>query len=48
MPLPRRLLFLFSALLLTLPAVLAHAQAYTTIVVFGDSLSDTGERRASH
>jgi hypothetical protein len=39
---PRRLLCLFSALLLTFTAVLAHAQDYTSIVVFGDSLSDTG------
>jgi phospholipase/lecithinase/hemolysin len=30
------------ALLLTFTAVLAHAQNYTSIVVFGDSLSDTG------
>jgi phospholipase/lecithinase/hemolysin len=39
---PRRLLCLFSALLLMFTAVLAHAQDYTSIVVFGDSLSDTG------
>jgi outer membrane lipase/esterase len=39
---PRRLLCLFTALLLTFPAVLAHAQDYTSIVIFGDSLSDTG------
>jgi outer membrane lipase/esterase len=38
----RRLLFLLSALLFTFSAVLAHAQDYTSIVVFGDSLSDTG------
>src|ERR1700678_159780 len=38
----RRLLCLFTALLLTFPAALAHAQDYTSIVVFGDSLSDTG------
>ncbi len=38
----RRLLRLFSALLLTFTAVLAQAQEYTSIVVFGDSLSDTG------
>jgi phospholipase/lecithinase/hemolysin len=37
-----RLLFLFSTLLLTFTAALAHAQDYTSIVVFGDSLSDTG------
>ena len=29
-------------LFLTFTAVLAHAQDYTSIVVFGDSLSDTG------
>ena len=39
---PRRLLCLFTALLFTFPAVLAHAQDYTSIVIFGDSLSDTG------
>jgi phospholipase/lecithinase/hemolysin len=39
---PRRLLCLFTALLLTFPAALAHAQDYTSIVIFGDSLSDTG------
>jgi outer membrane lipase/esterase len=39
---PRRILCLFSALLFTFPAILAHAQDYTSIVVFGDSLSDTG------
>jgi phospholipase/lecithinase/hemolysin len=39
---PRRLLCLFSALLFAFTAVLAHAQDYTSIVVFGDSLSDTG------
>jgi phospholipase/lecithinase/hemolysin len=39
---PRRLLCLFSVLLFTFTAVLAHAQDYTSIVVFGDSLSDTG------
>ncbi len=38
----RRLLWLCSALLFTFTAVLAHAQDYTSIVVFGDSLSDTG------
>jgi phospholipase/lecithinase/hemolysin len=37
-----RWLCLFSALLFTFTAVLAHAQEYTSIVVFGDSLSDTG------
>jgi outer membrane lipase/esterase len=38
----RPLVCLFSALLFTFTAVLAHAQDYTSIVVFGDSLSDTG------
>jgi outer membrane lipase/esterase len=37
-----RWLCLFSALLFTFTAVLAQAQEYTSIVVFGDSLSDTG------
>lgn len=41
----RRILSLFSAILLSLP-VLAHSQAYTSIVVFGDSLSDTGNDAA--
>jgi hypothetical protein len=41
-PTPRGLLCLFSAILFTFTAVLAHAQEYTSIVVFGDSLSDTG------
>jgi phospholipase/lecithinase/hemolysin len=36
------LLGLFSALLFTFSAVLTYAQNYTSIVVFGDSLSDTG------
>jgi phospholipase/lecithinase/hemolysin len=39
---PRRFLGLFSLLVFTFTAVLAHAQDYTSIVVFGDSLSDTG------
>jgi phospholipase/lecithinase/hemolysin len=39
---PRRALPLFSALLFTFVAVFAHAQNYTSIVIFGDSLSDTG------
>jgi len=38
----RLLLCLPLALLFTFTAVLAHAQEYTSIVVFGDSLSDTG------
>jgi outer membrane lipase/esterase len=37
-----RLLCVVSAFLFTFNAVLAHAQDYTSIVVFGDSLSDTG------
>jgi outer membrane lipase/esterase len=41
-PMPRRLLCHLSAVLFTFTAVLAHAQQYTSIVVFGDSLSDTG------
>jgi phospholipase/lecithinase/hemolysin len=40
--LPRRLLCLFSTLVFTFSVVLAHAQDYTSIVIFGDSLSDTG------
>jgi phospholipase/lecithinase/hemolysin len=39
---PRRFLCLFSALVFTFTAVLAHAQDYTSIVIFGDSLSATG------
>ena len=39
---PRRLLCLLSALVFSFTAVLAHAQDYTSIVIFGDSLSDTG------
>ena len=39
---PRRLLCLCTALFLSFAVVLAHAQDYTSIVVFGDSLSDTG------
>jgi phospholipase/lecithinase/hemolysin len=39
---PRLLLYVLPALLLTFTAVLAHAQDYTSIVIFGDSLSDTG------
>lgn len=39
---PRALLCLVSALLFTFSAALASAQRYTSIVVFGDSLSDTG------
>jgi phospholipase/lecithinase/hemolysin len=37
-----RLLCLCSALFISFTAVLAQAQDYTSIVVFGDSLSDTG------
>ncbi len=39
---PRRLLCLCTALFLTFAAALANAQDYNSIVVFGDSLSDTG------
>ncbi|HET6216883.1 MAG TPA: hypothetical protein VFE27_07670, partial [Acidobacteriaceae bacterium] len=39
---PLRFSTLFAALIFTFAAVLAHAQDYTSIVVFGDSLSDTG------
>ncbi len=39
---PNSWLCLFSALLFTFTAALAQAQEYTSIVVFGDSLSDTG------
>src|ERR1700722_13503894 len=38
----RPLLFLLSTLLFTISAIPAHAQDYTSIVIFGDSLSDTG------
>jgi phospholipase/lecithinase/hemolysin len=38
----RPLLFLLSTLLFTFSAIPAHAQEYTSIVIFGDSLSDTG------
>jgi phospholipase/lecithinase/hemolysin len=38
----RRLLGVFSALLFTFTAVVSYAQDYTSIVIFGDSLSDTG------
>jgi outer membrane lipase/esterase len=38
----RPLLFLLSTLLFTLSVIPAHAQNYTSIVIFGDSLSDTG------
>jgi phospholipase/lecithinase/hemolysin len=39
---PRRLSTLLASLIFVFTAVLAHAQDYTSIVVFGDSLSDTG------
>ena len=38
----RRFLSMLSLLLVLSSAALLHAQAYTSIVVFGDSLSDTG------
>jgi phospholipase/lecithinase/hemolysin len=39
---PRRLLCFFSTFVFAFSSVLAHGQEYTSIVVFGDSLSDTG------
>ena len=41
-PYPWPLLCLVSALLFTFTAASAHAQDYTSIVIFGDSLSDVG------
>jgi outer membrane lipase/esterase len=41
-PIQPRQLSLFAALIFVFTAVLAHAQDYTSTVVFGDSLSDTG------
>jgi outer membrane lipase/esterase len=38
----RRLSTLLAALIFNFTAIVAHAQDYTSIVVFGDSLSDTG------
>ena len=38
----RRFAFVLLALLFLLPGALAHAQAYTSIVIIGDSLTDTG------
>jgi outer membrane lipase/esterase len=38
----RPLLFLLSTILFTFSVIPAHAQNYTSIVIFGDSLSDTG------
>jgi outer membrane lipase/esterase len=38
----RPLLFLLSTVLFTFSVIPAHAQDYTSIVIFGDSLSDTG------
>jgi phospholipase/lecithinase/hemolysin len=40
--LPGRVSTLLAALVFTFTALLAHAQDYTSIVIFGDSLSDTG------
>ena len=42
----RRILIVLSAVFYLFPAVFACAQAYTSIVVFGDSLSDTGNDAA--
>ena len=39
---PRRLSTLLAALMFTFTTLVAHAQDYTSIVIFGDSLSDTG------
>jgi hypothetical protein len=39
---PRLLLGVFAAFVFTFSAVLTYAQEYTSIVVFRDSLSDTG------
>ena len=39
---PRRLVIPLLALLCCLPGAFAAAQSYTSIVIFGDSLSDTG------
>src|ERR1700740_288387 len=38
----RRLSTLLAVVIFVFTAVLAHAQDYTSIVIFGDSLSDTG------
>jgi phospholipase/lecithinase/hemolysin len=42
----RRFLFVLAAVLFVLPGVAAQGQAYTSIVVFGDSLCDTGNDAA--
>jgi len=42
----RRLLFVLAAVLFVFPGLVALGQAYTSIVVFGDSLSDTGNDAA--
>lgn len=42
----QRLLLVFIAVLYLFPGAFAGAQAYTSIVVFGDSLSDTGNDAA--
>lgn len=42
LPLSRRPVYLLPILLLGILTALAHAQAYTSIVIFGDSLSDVG------
>src|ERR1700743_3868042 len=38
----RRFLFVLAAVLFVFPGLVALGQAYTSIVVFGDSLCDTG------
>ncbi|MDQ2924655.1 MAG: SGNH/GDSL hydrolase family protein [Acidobacteriota bacterium] len=42
MRITRRVLFVISAVLFAFPGVAAWSQAYTSVVIFGDSLSDTG------
>ena len=42
----RRFLFVLAAVLFVFPGLVALGQAYTSIVVFGDSLSDTGNDAA--
>ena len=46
MHLTRPCILLLSAFAVFVPSLAAHAQAYTSIVVFGDSLSDTGNDAA--
>jgi outer membrane lipase/esterase len=46
MSLSRRFLCLVIAFVYLFPGALAHAQAYTSVVIFGDSLCDTGNDAA--